>query len=100
MDNPTPHITDLSPHLFLDTDRSALDFESAAALIIHRVLEYGVMSDWKIIRQVYGMDRIRDVAVQLRTLDNVTLAFLCTIFHLEKTDFRCYILRQSTQTFE
>ncbi|AWH85055.1 hypothetical protein HYN59_07905 [Flavobacterium album] len=96
MNTPKPHITDLSSHIFWDTDINSLDFESDAKLITHRVLEYGVLSDWQLIKKFYGLPKIKEIAVSLRTLDDVTLAFLCTIFHLQKTDFRCYRLRQST----
>ena len=40
-------ISDFSPHLFWDVDRSKLDFEAHAAQIIKGTLEYGLMKDWK-----------------------------------------------------
>lgn len=95
MKNQAPHISHLSSHIFWDTDINSLDFDHDAKLITHRVLEYGTISDWKLIKHLYGLARIKEIAVNLRTLDDVTLAFLCTIFHLQKTDFRCYRLKQS-----
>ncbi len=98
MDNQNPQITDLSSHIFWDTDINALDFDTDAKLITHRVLEYGLLSDWQLIKNRYGLSKIKEIAIGLRTLDDVTLAFLCTILHLQKTDFRCYKLKQSTKS--
>lgn len=95
----TYSIQDLSPHLFWDTDLNEVDFERSREQIIYKVLEYGELKDWKIIQAVYGLDTIRDVAVNLRTLDDVTLSFLVNLFKLEKSDFRCYKLRQSKKIF-
>ena len=91
-------IADLSPHLFWDVDKSSIDFDDKF-LIIHRVLEYGLLKDWILINQVYGANKIKEIATQLRSLDDVTLSFLCTIYHIEKKDFRCYNFRQSTQSY-
>ena len=88
-------IDSLSPHLFWDVDRSKLDTEKNKRLIIHRALEYGLMNDWNWIKEVYGLETIKEVVVQLRNLDDVTLAFLCNILKLKKEDFRCYTHRQS-----
>jgi hypothetical protein len=98
MDDQNPHITDLSSHIFWDTDINTLNFDTDAKLITYRVLEYGLLSDWQLIKRLYGLPKIKEIAVSLRTLDDVTLAFLCTIFHLQKTDFRCYKPKQSTQS--
>lgn len=99
MKNQNYNISDLSSHIFWDTDRTTLRFNGSERLIINRVLEYGVLNDWKLIKKVYGLQKIKEIAVELRTLDDVTVAFLCTIFHLEKKDFRCYRLKQSTESF-
>lgn len=88
-------ISDLSPHLFWDVDKSKLDFEKSSTFLVERVLEYGLMKDWKLIKKIYGLEKIKEITLQSRSLDDVTLSFLCTIFDLEKEAFRCYKLRQS-----
>lgn len=96
---PAYSINNLSTHLFWDVDKSALDINASDALIIHRVLEYGILNDWKIITAIYGLDHIKKVVVKLRTIDDVTLSFLCALFNLNKSDFRCYTQKQSTPHF-
>lgn len=91
------NINDLSSHLFWDVDKSALEFEKSKVQIIYKVLEFGLISDWKIIQEIYGLETIKNVSLELRTLDVVTLAFLSDLFKIEKTHFRCYKHSQSVQ---
>lgn len=92
-------IKDLSPHLFWDVDISALDFKKSKEQIIYKVLEYGVISDWNIIKKVYGLETIKKTTTKLRTLDNVTVSFLANLFQIEKTEFRCYKPKPSSQNY-
>ena len=59
------NISDFSPHLFWDTDKAELDF-------------------------IKSKEEIKNVVINIRTLDKVTLAFLSQFFNIEKTAFRCY----------
>lgn len=92
-------ISDLSKHLFWDVEGEKLDFKRSERLIIHRVLEYGLMHDWEIIKRVYGLHTIKQIALELRELDDVTLSFLSTIFNVDKKEFRCYTKKTSTPSF-
>jgi len=83
-------IFDLSPHLFWDVDSSLLQFELSKNIIIQKVLEYGVMEDWCIINAVYGREVIKNTALHLKNLDEVTLSFLSNIFQINKQYFRCF----------
>jgi hypothetical protein len=87
-------ISDFSQHLFWDMDLSDFDFEKHKAFFIQRVLEYGKMSDWKLIKTLYGMEEIKAASLNARSLDAVTLSFVSTIFNIDKTEFRCYKHRQ------
>lgn len=90
MANKSYTIKDLSAHLFWDVDTSLLDFDTSKDIIIQKVLEYGLMKDWRVIKQVYGKPTILKTALQLRNLDDVTLAFLSNLFNVNKQEFRCY----------
>lgn len=92
-------IKDLSPHLFWDVDISSLDFEESKEQIIYKVLEYGVINDWNIIKKVYGLEIIKKTATKLRSLDDVTISFLSNLFQIEKTKFRCYKPKPSSQNY-
>ncbi len=91
-------ITEFSPHLFWDVDPAGLDIEKRAAYIIERVLSYGLLSDWKQIKEIYGLQKIEEVSLTIRSLDPVTLSFLSTIFKINPSAFRCYIEAQSNPT--
>lgn len=88
----------LSSHLFWDIDLAKADMDRAPAQIVQRVLEYGELSDWRLIRDYYGLDKIVEVCKQLRTLDPVCLSYICAISQTRKEDYRCYRTRQSNPT--
>lgn len=88
----------LSSHLFWDIDLAQADMDRAPAQIVQRVLEYGELSDWCLIRDYYGLDKIVEVCKQLRTLDPVCLSYICAISQTRKEDYRCYCTRQSNPT--
>jgi hypothetical protein len=87
-------INDFSQHLFWDVDLRGFDFEKHKVHLIHKVLEYGLLKDWNLLKEMYGLDTIKEVSLNLRTLDAVTLAYLSAIFNIDKTEFRCYNHRQ------
>jgi hypothetical protein len=93
------YISDFSPHLFWDVDRKKLDFEQSKETIIYQVLEYGVIKDWKILQEIYPKEIIKEVVLNLRQLDPVTLSFIAHYLKIDKTDFRCYKNSQSAQNF-
>ncbi|RZS98483.1 DUF6922 domain-containing protein [Cecembia calidifontis] len=92
-------LSGFSPVLFWDMDSKALDVIQSKKLIIERVLEYGLIEDWKLLQKIYGLEEIKHVALNMRSIDDVTLSFLCHFFDLEKTDFRCYTGKQSIPSF-
>ena len=93
------NIEDFSKHLFWDVDVSLFDLEEHKAFLIHKVLEYGSMEDWRLIKEVYGLDVIKEVALNARTLDVVTLSFVANLFEIDKTEFRCYKHKQLFPTY-
>ena len=92
-------IDDFSQHLFWDVDLDGFDFEKHKAHLIQKVLEYGLINDWNLLKKVYGLDTIKEVSLKLRSLDAVTLSYLSAIFKINKTEFRCYKQRQLFPTY-
>ncbi|TAK35719.1 MAG: hypothetical protein EPO28_14315 [Saprospiraceae bacterium] len=80
----------LSKVIFWDTDYSRIDWEKKARYVIARVLMYGTVSDWNVIKAFYGLERIKEEMLKERSLDKKTLSFLSCIFELPKEKFRCY----------
>ena len=91
-------ISSLSDVLFWDIDMEQVNMDSCPSQIIQRVLEYGSLKDWKIIRAYYGLDKIVEVCRKLRSLDPVALSFICAISHTQKTEYRCYRTKQLNPT--
>lgn len=87
-------IDDFSKFLFWDVDLNGFDLNKYQTFFIQRVLEYGKITDWNLIKELYGMDAIKEASLNARSLDAVTLSFVSTIFNINKTEFRCYKHRQ------
>lgn len=85
----------LNPGLFWDTDFNNIDYQKYSQKVIERVLTMGTLSDWFEIQRYYGLERIKNEAMQIRYLDEITLNFCCVFFNLKKEDFRCYTFQQS-----
>ncbi|MDR1726165.1 MAG: hypothetical protein LBR28_07235 [Bacteroidales bacterium] len=79
-----------STNLFWDADTSTMDMERHAAFIVGRVLDYGRWEDWLFIRNYYGIERIKEIALGLRSLMPRSLAFIATIVKTQENQFRCY----------
>ncbi|MEI7595925.1 MAG: hypothetical protein WCK02_09275 [Bacteroidota bacterium] len=50
-------LVNFSNHLFWDIDREKIDLERNAKWLIGRVLDYGLLIDWVIIRKYYGIKK-------------------------------------------
>lgn len=88
----------LSNHLFWDIDKSKLDVNKHCRFIIERVFSHGDLSDWHIIKAFYGLEKIKEEAIQIRSLDKKTLNFLSVILNTPIQKFRCYEQTQSEKT--
>ncbi len=77
--------------LFWDIDQKTLDINKHARFIIERVLKKGDLDDWHYLRKLYSLTKIKEESIQIRSLDNRTLAFLSNYFGEDKINFRCYI---------
>lgn len=91
----TLDIDRFSLYLFWDVDRKTLDAEAHASYIIKRVLEYGQLSDWNLIRDYYTIPVIAEKAKTFRELDERALSYIAIISHTPIDQFRCYTIRQS-----
>ncbi|SEF48220.1 hypothetical protein SAMN05421847_0104 [Halpernia humi] len=92
-------VQDFSQHLFWDVDLKTFDLEVHKIFMVGRVLEYGLIQDWKNLKKLYGLQQIKEISLNLRSLDAVTLSFVSTIFNINKTEFRCYKHRQLVQNY-
>ena len=89
----------LSPHLFWDVEREALEERRDRGFIVRRVLELGVMSDWKALVAAYGLEEIARVAISCRGLDKKAASFVACVANIPKEQFRCFEPTPSTPPF-
>lgn len=75
---------------------ATVDIQRHKRFIIHRVLEYGTLEDWRRIRAYYGIDVIADVAARIPDLDRKSACFVATLTDRPKEEFACYSAKQST----
>jgi hypothetical protein len=83
-----------SSYLFWDVDPDKIDFDKRKSWVIDRVLSHGMLSDWKIAKEYYGKETIKDVVLHLRYLDKRTLHFCAAYFNVPIEAFRCYTYAQ------
>ena len=90
---------DFSPHLFWDVDAETLDLEKYKTYVIRRVMEYGLLKDWNLLKARYSMDEIKEAIVTARSMDPKVISFVSTITKTPLKSFRCYTNQQSNQSF-
>ena len=83
-------IDQFSQHLLWDVDRSKLDMEKNSDYIVKKVLEYGLIDDWRFILKYYGIKRIAEIAKTFRELDEKSLYFISYLSDTPVEEFRCY----------
>jgi hypothetical protein len=84
-----------SKHLFWDVNTNELDMDKHKEFIVSRVLDYGLMNDWQIIKEYYSLEQLANIAKNVRTLMPKSLSFIASITDTQITDYRCYKLTQS-----
>jgi hypothetical protein len=75
-------LNNLSKHIFWDVDINTIDVEKNAVFIVQRVIQYGVLKDWKIIKSEMGIDKIQKYAVQIPSIDPISLSFLSNLLNM------------------
>ncbi len=88
-----PGIPTLRRSLFWDVDFNGIQWGKNYRFVIERVLERGTFDEWQEIKWYYGMEKIKEAALQARWLDNTTLSFCSNYLHVPKEQFRCYTLK-------
>jgi hypothetical protein len=84
-----------STNLFWDVELTSFHLKRNKRFVIQRVLEYGTLSDWSIIKECYGIPQIAKEMQQVRTLDKTSLSFISIIANVQKEAFKCYTLKPS-----
>ena len=91
------NLNDLSKHLFWDINIDDVNQAENKKMIIHRVLDYGLINDWTILYKCYGIDEIAKNALEIRDLDKESAAFISVLSKIPLEKFACYTTTQLTQ---
>jgi len=75
--------------LFWDVDFKKLDYKKDADFIIARVLIYGDVSDYKLIKKKYGIKKIKETAKKVNYPNKKSLIFWSNVFNLPFKSFQC-----------
>ncbi len=89
-------IQSFSDHLFWDVNKNKLDIDKSKKTIIQRVLNYGLIKDWNLLKELYGIDEIARTSINLRELDLKSATFISLLSSIPIENFVCYTSRQST----
>ena len=87
----------ISKTAFWDVDFDSIDFEKNAVFVMEKVFNFGLWADQIAIIKYYGNERIKEDVVKGAYYNKKVLVFLCKIFDLQPTDFKCYTKRQLHQ---
>ena len=90
-------VSNYSPHLFWDVDKDRLDLNDRKSFLVNRVLDYGVMKDWKQLVVDLGLKEIGNIAMDLRHLDPKSLSFIALLINKDVKCFRSYNTIQSNK---
>jgi hypothetical protein len=90
---------DFSPHLFWDVDVENLDMDKHKLYLIRRVMEYGKLNDWQLLKSRYSMDEIKNAIMSARSMDPKVISFVAMLTNTPLKSFRCYTNQQSNRSF-
>ena len=85
-----------SSHLFWDVKVEDLDVDRSRKFVINRVLDYGLIDDWHLLTEIYGIQEIAATAASLRNLDKRSASFVSMLSKVPKENFLCFTSKQST----
>jgi hypothetical protein len=92
-------IHDFSKHLFWDVDINAFDLNIYPEQMTLNVLEYGSFHDWQLLKLLYGKEKLKNIVLSLRNIDDLTLNYLSVYFNVDKTEFRCFTHKQLVKNY-
>ena len=78
-------------------DKKKLNLNERQGFLVNRVLDYGVMSDWKQLVDDLGLEKIGNLAMKLRHLDPKSLSFIALLINKDVKCFRSYNTIQSNK---
>ena len=79
----------LRKSLLWEYDTEKIDWRKIRNTIVHRVIERGRPDDFYAILNKYGLKEVKQAIRQIPQLNKKDLAFVCTIFGMNKSELKC-----------
>ncbi len=89
INNMNKFISKLRDTLFWDVNSGKLNPEKDALFIIGRVLDYGNLQEWKVIKNFYGVEKIKNIIPKHIFSDIRSLNFWSIILDIPKEELKC-----------
>jgi len=80
----------LRQSLFWDVDVNSIDLQKHKASIIERITMRGQLEEFQAMVKYYGKETVKNVLINARYLDKITLSFCSSFFDVPISKFRCY----------
>lgn len=74
-----------------------LKLNERKSFLVNRVLDYGVMKDWKQLVEDLGLEEIGQIAMGLKHMDPKSLSFIALLIKKDVKCFRSYSTIQSNK---
>jgi hypothetical protein len=84
------NIRSVNPALLWDFGNIEPNYAKSKKIIIRRVVEYGTLDDWMAIFNIYGEEDVVLTIKQMTDISKRSLNFVCKLFGLKKSEFKCY----------
>lgn len=95
-DNYTEHKDARIRHSLLwEYDKRNFDWNDMRNIVVQRVIERGLLSDYYAMLNLYGKRGVRQAITEIPYLSPKDMAFVCVMFNLKKEQLRCYTRKQS-----
>ncbi|OGZ27672.1 MAG: hypothetical protein A2365_03440 [Candidatus Nealsonbacteria bacterium RIFOXYB1_FULL_40_15] len=91
----------LNKELFWDVNSDDLGYLKDSDFIISRVLNYGDVEDYKTIKKIYGIRKIKETSKKTCYTSNKNLSFWSNVFNIPISLFSCRkkLLKQKQSMF-
>ena len=94
-DNYKNHKNDkLDPALFWDLDMNKFDPAKAPNIVVQRVVERGMVSDWQAMFNMFGVDEVKKIIRDLSYLSDRNMSFVSILFEIPINELKCFKRKQ------
>jgi hypothetical protein len=87
----------LSNKALWDVRFEEIDFDKHVRFVIEKVFNHGTWSDQVAIMNFYGLEKIKEEALEISYLRPTVVSYLSALLKVPKSAFKCYMSKQFQQ---